>query len=191
MVNGLCMTTLGTGSDIVGNEGGHVWPMVLPLDVLHCLANPWVTCSDDRVVSGVHLNECHCDWEICLLFVQQCFPIFSKRPRIWLHILREVCLVVRPKMVSGDDLFSAPKTSRSFPTPTSDTFGILQTPTTSKFQRHFGVLLIPSPFQQPPTLLCAPSTPTPCPTPPPKITPRPPPPLKVAWRPLWTPYPLI
>ena len=78
-----------------------------------------------------------------------------------------------------------------FPTPTSDTFGILWTPTTSEFQRHFRVLLIPSPFQQSPTLLHAPSTLTPHPTPPPKIALRPPPPLKVAQRPLQTLYPLI
>ena len=77
------------------------------------------------------------------------------------------------------------------PTPTSDTFGILQTPTTSEFQRHFGVLLIPSPFQQSPTLLHTPSTLTPHPTLPLKITPRPPSPPKVAWRPLRTPYPPI
>ena len=40
---------------------------------------------------------------------------------------------------------------RVFPTPTSDTFGILWTPTASEFQRHFRVLPIPSPFQQSPT----------------------------------------
>ena len=45
------------------------------------------------------------------------------------------------------------------PTPTSDTFSILQTLTASKFQRHFDVLLILSPFQQSPTLLHTPSTP--------------------------------
>ena len=77
-----------------------------------------------------------------------------------------------------------------FPTPTSDTFSILWTPTTSQFWRHFGVLLIPSPFQQSPTLPHAPSTPTPCPTPPPKAAPRPPPPPKVTQRPLWTLHPL-
>ena len=54
---------------------------------------------------------------------------------------------------------------RVLPTPTSDTFGILQTLTASQFQRHFGVLPIPSPFQQSPTLPHAPSTPTPRPTP--------------------------
>ena len=78
-----------------------------------------------------------------------------------------------------------------FPTLTLDTFGILWTPTPSEFWRHFGVLLIPSPFQQSSTLLHAPSTPTPHLTPPPKIAPRPPPLPKVAQRPLWTPYPLI
>ena len=78
-----------------------------------------------------------------------------------------------------------------FPTPTLDTFSILWTPTASKFQRHFRVLLILSPFQQSPTLLHTPSTLTPCLTLPPEITPRPPPPLKVARRPLWTLYPLI
>ena len=75
-----------------------------------------------------------------------------------------------------------------FPTPTSDTFSILQTPTTSQFWRHFGVLLIPSPFQQSPMLLHAPSTPTPCPTPPLKVAPRPLPPPKVAQWPLQTPH---
>ena len=70
------------------------------------------------------------------------------------------------------------------PTLISDTFGILQTPTASQFWRHFGVLPIPSPFQQSPTLLHAPSTPTP----PPKATLRPPPPPKVTQRPLWTPH---
>ena len=93
--------------------------------------------------------------------------------------------------MSGDDLFSAPKHLRVFPTPTSDTFGILRTPTTSEFQRHFRVLLIPSPFQQSPTLLHTPSTPTPHLTFPLEITPRPPPPPKVAQRPLWTLYPPI
>ena len=67
------------------------------------------------------------------------------------------------------------------PTPTSDTFGILQTLTTSQFQRCFKVLPIPSSFQQFPTLLHAPSTLTPCLTPP----------LKAALRPFWTPHPLI
>ena len=37
---------------------------------------------------------------------------------------------------------------------TSDIFGILQTLTASQFQRHFGVLPIPSLFQQSPTLPC-------------------------------------
>ena len=78
-----------------------------------------------------------------------------------------------------------------FPIPTSDTFSILRTLTTSEFRRHFRVLLIPSPFQQSPTLLHAPSTPTPCLTPPLKIAPRPPPPPKVAQRPPQTPYPPI
>ena len=78
-----------------------------------------------------------------------------------------------------------------FPTLTSDTFSILQTPTTSKFQRCFGVLLIPSPFQQSPTLPHAPSTLTPHLTPPLKAALRPPPPLKVAQRPLWTLHPPI
>ena len=91
----------------------------------------------------------------------------------------------------GTTCFLLQKHLEVFPTPTSDTFGILRTLTTSEFQRHFGVLLIPSPFQQSPTLLCTPSTPTPCPTPPPKITPRPPPPPKVARKPLRTPYPPI
>ena len=75
-----------------------------------------------------------------------------------------------------------------FPTLTLDTFGILRTPTASEFQRHFRVFLVPSPFQQSPTLLCAPS---PRLTLPLKVTPRPPPPLKVAQRPLQTPYPPI
>ena len=47
------------------------------------------------------------------------------------------------------------------PTPTSDTFSILWTPTASESQRNFRVLPIPSPFQQSPTLLHTPSTPTP------------------------------
>ena len=88
--------------------------------------------------------------------------------------------------LSGDNLFLG-----VFPTPTSDTFSILWTPTTSKFQRCFRVLLIPSPFQQSLTLLHAPSTLTPRTTPPLKAAPRPPPPPKVALRPLQTPHPLI
>ena len=76
-------------------------------------------------------------------------------------------------------------------TPTSDTFSILWTLTTSQFQRHFGVLPIPNPFQQSPTLLHTPSTLTPRLTPPPKATPRPPPPPKVTQRPLQTPHPPI
>ena len=57
------------------------------------------------------------------------------------------------------------KCLRVFPTPTSDTFSILQTPTASQFQRHIRVLPILSPFQQSPTLPYAPSTPTPHPIP--------------------------
>ena len=53
------------------------------------------------------------------------------------------------------------------PTLTLDTFGILQTPTTSQFWRCFRVLPIPSLFQQSPMLPHAPSIPTPRPTPPP------------------------
>ena len=60
------------------------------------------------------------------------------------------------------------------PTLTSGAFGILWTLTTSQFQRHFRVLPTLSPFWQSPTLLHAPSTPTPCLIPPPKATPRPP-----------------
>ena len=74
---------------------------------------------------------------------------------------------------------------------TSDIFGLLQTLTASQFQRHFGVLPIPSLFQQSPTLPNAPSTLTPHPTPPLKAALRPPPPLKVTWRPLWTLHLLI
>ena len=47
------------------------------------------------------------------------------------------------------------------PTLTSDTFGILRTPTASNFWRHFGVLPILTPIQQSPTLLHTPSTLTP------------------------------
>ena len=54
----------------------------------------------------------------------------------------------------GTTCFPLQKHLRVFPTPTLDTFGILRTLTASEFQRHFGVLLIPSPFQQSPTLLC-------------------------------------
>ena len=77
------------------------------------------------------------------------------------------------------------------PTPTSDTFGILRTPTASEFWRQFGVLPIPSPFQQSPTLPHAPSTPTPRPTPSPMATLRPPPPPKETRRPLLIPHPPI
>ena len=91
----------------------------------------------------------------------------------------------------GMTCFSLQKHLGVFPTPTSDTFSILWTLTASESQRHFGILLIPSPFQQSPTLLRAPSTLTPHLTPPPNITLRPPPPLKVAQRPLQTPYPPI
>ena len=70
------------------------------------------------------------------------------------------------------------------PTPTSDTFSILWTLTTSKFRRHFGVLPILSPFQQSPMLLHTPSTLTPHPTSLPMAAPRPPPSPKVTQRPL-------
>ena len=76
---------------------------------------------------------------------------------------------------------------RILPTPTSDTFSILWTLTTSQFWRHFWVLPILSPFQQSPTLPHTPSTPTPHPTPP--LRPLPPP--KVTQRPLQTPHLLI
>ena len=97
----------------------------------------------------------------------------------------------RSQSCQGTTCFLLQKHLRVFPTPTLDTFGILWTPKASEFQRHFGVLLILSPFQQSPILLRAPSTLTPRLTPPPKIAPRPPPPPKVARRPLWTPYPPI
>ena len=77
------------------------------------------------------------------------------------------------------------------PTPTSDTFGICQTPTTSEFQRHFELLVIPSPFQQAPMQLHVPSTPTSCLTPLPKAAPRPLPPPKVTQRLLWILHPPI
>ena len=70
---------------------------------------------------------------------------------------------------------------RVFPTLTSDTFGILWTPTASQFQKSFGVLPTPSAFQRSPTLPHAPSTPAPHPIPP----------LKVTWRSLPTPHPPI
>ena len=91
----------------------------------------------------------------------------------------------------GMTCFPLQKHLRVFPTLTSDTFSILQTPTTFEFQRCFRVLPFPSPFQQSPTLLCTPSTLNPCLTPPPKAAPRPPPPLKVTQWPLWTPHPLV
>ena len=77
------------------------------------------------------------------------------------------------------------------PTPTSDTFSILWTLTASQFWRHFGVLPIPSPFQQSPTLPHAPSTPTPHLTPSLKAALRPLPLLRVAQRSLRTPHPPI
>ena len=95
--------------------------------------------------------------------------------------------IPRASKVSGDDLFSALKTSPSF---SNSDLGHLRHPLDSD---HFQVpetlrsTSYSKPFQQSPTLLHAPSTPTPCPTPPLKITPRPPPPPKVAWRPLRTP----
>ena len=91
----------------------------------------------------------------------------------------------------GTTYFLLPKHLRVFPTLTSDTFSILQTPTASEFWRHFGVLPIPSPFQQSPMLPHAPSTPTPCLTPPPMVALRPLPPPKVTWRPLQFPHPPI
>ena len=106
------------------------------------------------------------------------------------HVLRG-CSTLERGWCQGTTCFLLQKHLGVLPTLTLDTFGILQTLTTSKFQRHFGVLLILSPFWQSPTLLCAPSTLTPHPTLPPKITPRPRPPLKVAQRRLWTPYPPI
>ena len=78
-----------------------------------------------------------------------------------------------------------------FPTPTLNTFSILQTLITSQFQRHFGGLPIPSPFQQSPTLPHAPSTPIPHLIPPPKAALRPLPPPKVTWGPLPTLHPPI
>ena len=91
----------------------------------------------------------------------------------------------------GMTCFPLPKHLRVFPTPTSDTFSILQTLTASEFWRHFRVLPIPSPFQQSPMLPHAPSTLTPHPTPLPMAALRPPPPPKVTQRPLWIPHPPI
>ena len=96
-------------------------------------------------------------------------------PTLWGHSMLE------GGWCQGTTCFLLWKHLRVFPTPTSDTFSILWTPTASQFQRHFEVLLILSPFQQFPTLPHAPSTPTPHPTPP----------LKAAPRPLRTLHPLI
>ena len=93
--------------------------------------------------------------------------------------------------VKGTTCFPLQKHLGVFLTPTSDTFSILWTPTTSEFQRCFKALPFPSPFQQSPTLPCTPSTLTLCLTLPPKAALRPPPPLKVTRRPLWTPHPLL
>ena len=78
-----------------------------------------------------------------------------------------------------------------FPTLTSDTFGILWTPTTSQFQKHFRVLPTLSPSQQPPTLPHAPSTQMPHPIPPLKAALRLLHPLKATWRPLPTLHPPV
>ena len=88
----------------------------------------------------------------------------------------------------GTTCFPLRKHLGVLPTPTLDTFSILRTPTASEFQGHFGVLPIPSPFQQSPTLLHAPSTPTPRLTSLPMAAPRPPPPPKVTRRPLLIPH---
>ena len=90
----------------------------------------------------------------------------------------------------GTTCFLLQKHLRVFPTLTSDTFSILWTLTASKFQRHFRVLPIPSPFQQSPMLPHTLSTLTPCPTPL-MAAPRPPPPPKVTQRPLRIPHPPI
>jgi hypothetical protein len=44
MVDGFCVATFQTGADVVGDECGHVGPVVLSANALHCLANPWMTC---------------------------------------------------------------------------------------------------------------------------------------------------
>ena len=91
----------------------------------------------------------------------------------------------------GTTCFLLQKHLGVLPTPTSDTFSILWTLTASKFQRHFRVLPILSPFQQSPMLLHAPSTPTPHLTSLPMAAPRPPPPPKVTQRPLQILHPPI
>ena len=91
----------------------------------------------------------------------------------------------------GTTCFPLQSCLRVLPTPTLDTFGILQTPTTSQFQRCFEVLPILSPFQQSSTLPHAPSILTPHLTLPLKAAPRAPPPPKVTQRPLQIPHPPI
>ena len=102
------------------------------------------------------------------------------------HSFRGLC-----QQCQGTTCFPLQSCLRVLPTPTSDTFGIPRTLTTSQFWRCFKGLPIPSPFQQSPTLLHTPSIPTPCPTPPPKAAPRVPPPLKVTRRPLRILHPPI
>ena len=114
----------------------------------------------------------------------------------WLHTLCEIyffpiILWLNVRYCQGMTSFPLQKCLRVFLTLTSDTFGILWTPTASQFQKCFGVLPTPSPSQQSPTLPCTSPTPAPHPISPPKAALRPPPPLKVTWRPLPTLHPLI
>ena len=93
--------------------------------------------------------------------------------------------------LSGDNLFSTPKTSQSPSNPDLRYLWHSLDSNCLQVQRHFRVLPIPSPFQQSPMLPHAPSTPTPCPKPSPMAALRPPPLPKETWRPLWIPHPLI
>ena len=122
-----------------------------------------------------------------LIFPQKTLssPISSMITWQTFPIITASCMT-SPPYCQGMTCFPLWRHLRVFPTPTSDTFGILQTPTASEFQRHFGVLPTPTPIQQPPMLLHAPPTLTPWPTSLLMATPKPLPPPKVTWRPLWS-----
>ena len=99
-------------------------------------------------------------------FLVQCTLNFHNHPDMFTSDSDKVTFMLsylKGTTCQGTTCFPLPKHLGVFPTLTSDTFGILQTPTASKFQRHFGVLPIP----------------------------RPPPPLKVTWRPLRILHPPI
>ena len=138
-----------------------------------------------HIISGMFMPF-SCPWcpgEFLLSLASSTLQMFSR-----VHLAEFACLSA---WCQGTTCFLLQSCLGVLPTPTSDTFSILQTPTASQFQRCFRGLPFLSPFQQSPTLPCTPSTPTPHLTPPPKAALRPPPPPKVTQRPLWTPHPPV